>query len=57
MRACVQVGDPNPLVGGAGIQTCRSAGMEVAVGCEEAACYEINREFMERMQGAAQQGS
>lgn len=51
---------PPPLfgfsqVGGNGIKTCQAAGIEVAVGCEEAACYEINADFMARM--APQQGS
>ncbi|GAB4817819.1 hypothetical protein N2152v2_004865 [Parachlorella kessleri] len=50
-RVVVGVGDPNPLVGGNGIKTCQAAGIEVAVGCEEEACYEINREFMQRMGG------
>lgn len=48
-RVVVGVGDPNPLVGGNGIKTCKAAGMEVVVGCEEDACYDINRDFMDRM--------
>ena len=48
-RVVVGVRDPNPLVDGGGIQRLRDAGVEVVVGCEEEACFEINREFMERM--------
>ena len=50
-------GDPNPLVGGAGIVTLRKAGIEVLPGVEAEACYEINREFMERMVAAASAGA
>lgn len=42
-----------PQVGGNGIKTCLAAGVEVAVGCEESECYEINAEFMERMRREA----
>lgn len=58
-RACAQVvvgvGDPNPLVGGAGISTLRAAGIAVAAvgGAEEAACAALNPEFMERMRQQA----
>jgi diaminohydroxyphosphoribosylaminopyrimidine deaminase / 5-amino-6-(5-phosphoribosylamino)uracil reductase len=48
-RVVVGVGDPNPLVNGGGVATLRAAGIEVLVGCKEAACREINTEFMERM--------
>ena len=48
-RVVVGVRDPNPLVDGGGIQRLRDAGVEVVVGCEEEACFEMNREFMERM--------
>jgi hypothetical protein len=48
-RVVVGVVDPNPLVGGAGVATLRSAGIEVDVGCEEEACFAMNREFMQRM--------
>lgn len=48
-RVVVGIGDPNPLVDGGGLDTLRAAGIEVHVGCEEAACYDINREFMERI--------
>ena len=49
----VGAGDPNPLVSGAGITTLRSAGIAVLAGVEAQACYDINREFMERMATAA----
>ena len=47
----VGVGDPNPLVSSAGIATLEQAGIIVSVmdGEERDACYEINREFMDRM--------
>ena len=47
----VGVVDPNPLVGGCGIQTLEAAGIEVELirGEEEGAAYELNAEFMERM--------
>ncbi len=46
-------GDPNPLVGGAGVATLRKAGIEVLEGVEAAACYDINRAWMERMAASA----
>lgn len=52
-RVVVGCTDPNPLVGGQGIATLRQAGIAVAVGCEEAACFELNAEFMARMQAQA----
>lgn len=52
-RVVVGVADPNPLVGGQGVATLRGAGIPVAVGCEEAACFDINAEFMARMQAQA----
>ncbi len=47
------MGDPNPLVGGAGIQTLKRAGVAVELvgGEEERAAYDLNAEFMERMKG------
>lgn len=56
-RVVVGVGDPNPLVDGGGVATLRAAGIEVDVGCEEEACYDINREFMERMAAQARPAS
>ena len=47
--------DPNPLVGAQGIQTLRNAGIQVDVGCLPEECWEINKEFMERMQAQASQ--
>lgn len=52
-QVVVGAGDPNPLVGGAGIVTLRKAGIEVLAGVEAEACYVINHEFMERMAAAA----
>jgi diaminohydroxyphosphoribosylaminopyrimidine deaminase/5-amino-6-(5-phosphoribosylamino)uracil reductase len=52
-RVVVGVTDPNPLVGGCGIKTLLAAGIPVAVGCEEQACYDINAEFMLRMREQA----
>jgi diaminohydroxyphosphoribosylaminopyrimidine deaminase/5-amino-6-(5-phosphoribosylamino)uracil reductase len=52
-RVVVGVADPNPLVGGYGIKTLQDAGVQVVVGCEEAACHDINAEFMQRMQAEA----
>jgi len=49
----VGAGDPNPLVGGAGVATLRKAGIEVLEGVEAAACYDINRAWMERMAASA----
>lgn len=49
VRVVVGVGDPNPLVCGGGIARLRRAGVEVVVGCEEALCFTINKDFMERM--------
>lgn len=49
------VGDPNPLVASEGIATLERAGIEVAImdGAEQEACYDLNKEFMERMLAAA----
>lgn len=52
-RVVVGCADPNPLVGGCGVATLRAAGIPVAVGCEEAACYQLNAEFMARMEAQA----
>lgn len=52
MQVVVGVGDPNPLVGGAGIKTLTQAGIDVILigGDEEAACYQMNEEFMKQME-------
>ncbi len=57
-QVVVGVTDPNPLVGGQGIATLRNAGIEVELvgGDEEAQCFEINKEFMLRMQQEATGG-
>jgi len=53
-RVVIGVVDPNPLVGGKGIQTLEAAGIEAALigGEEESVCWEMNRDFMERISGA-----
>ena len=55
LQVVIGVGDPNPLVGGAGIQTLQKAGIEVEIigGEEEQAAYALNQEFMERMKTAS----
>lgn len=55
LQVVVGVGDPNPLVAAAGIATLQAAGIEVALvgGQEEAECYEVNADFMERMKAQA----
>ena len=53
VQVVVGAGDPNPLVGGAGIATLRKAGIEVVEGVEAAACYDVNRAWMERMAATA----
>lgn len=52
-RVVVGCTDPNPLVGGCGVKTLRDAGIVAAVGCEQQACYQLNEEFMVRMQEQA----
>lgn len=52
-RVVVGVVDPNPLVGGYGVRTLRDAGVAVAVGCEQDACYSLNADFMARMEAQA----
>ena len=51
LQVVVGVGDPNPLVGGSGVTTLTKAGIAVEYvgGQEEAECYAINADFMERM--------
>ncbi len=50
----VGVGDPNPLVSSEGIATLERAGIEVVImdGDEREACYDLNKDFMERMKAA-----
>ena len=51
-RVVVGFIDPDPRVSGGGIQTLLDAGIEVAVGCEEALCREINADFIARQVAA-----
>ncbi|CAI7745865.1 unnamed protein product [Closterium sp. NIES-53] len=48
-RVVVGTVDPNPLVGGEGVQTLRRSGVEVVVGVEEAACRRNVEAFMFRI--------
>jgi diaminohydroxyphosphoribosylaminopyrimidine deaminase / 5-amino-6-(5-phosphoribosylamino)uracil reductase len=41
--------DPDPRVSGGGIERLRSAGIEVVVGIEEAACRQLNQGFIQRI--------
>ena len=41
--------DPDPRVSGGGIERLRTAGIEVVVGVEEAACRELNEAFIHRV--------
>ncbi len=52
LQVVVGVGDPNPLVASSGLATLRSAGITVAVmdGDERQSCYDLNLEFMARME-------
>ncbi|GIL71497.1 hypothetical protein Vretifemale_2046 [Volvox reticuliferus] len=54
-RVVVGVGDPNPLVASEGLATLQRAGIEVVLmdGKERDDCFDVNREFMERMSAAA----
>lgn len=49
-RVVVAVEDPNPQVGGRGIQMLRDAGIEVDVGLHRDAAYALNLGFMKRME-------
>ncbi|MDH6086641.1 bifunctional diaminohydroxyphosphoribosylaminopyrimidine deaminase/5-amino-6-(5-phosphoribosylamino)uracil reductase RibD [Umezakia ovalisporum] len=48
-KVVVGIVDPNPLVGGGGITRLRAAGIEVVVGVEAEACYQINEAFIYRI--------
>jgi diaminohydroxyphosphoribosylaminopyrimidine deaminase/5-amino-6-(5-phosphoribosylamino)uracil reductase len=49
VRVVYAVGDPNPLVNGAGAQRLRAAGVQVQSGLMEAAAVELNAGFIKRM--------
>jgi diaminohydroxyphosphoribosylaminopyrimidine deaminase / 5-amino-6-(5-phosphoribosylamino)uracil reductase len=48
-KVVVGIVDPNPLVAGGGIARLRAAGIEVLVGVEEEACYQLNEAFIHRI--------
>lgn len=50
IRVVAAMDDPNPQVGGGGIQSLRGAGVEVDVGLMEGAALALNRGFVSRMQ-------
>lgn len=52
LQVVIGVGDPNPLVGGAGILTLEKAGISVSkIGAGlEKQCYDLNTDFMQRME-------
>jgi diaminohydroxyphosphoribosylaminopyrimidine deaminase/5-amino-6-(5-phosphoribosylamino)uracil reductase len=49
-RVIVAMQDPNPQVGGQGLQQLREQGVEVVVGVLEAQARELNRGFIKRME-------
>lgn len=48
-KVVVGMVDPDPRVSGGGIERLRSAGIEVVVGVEEAACRQLNQGFIHRI--------
>lgn len=48
-RVVVAMADPNPLVGGKGIERLRQAGISTEVGLKEAEAYALNQAFFHRM--------
>lgn len=48
-KVVVGMVDPDPRVSGKGIERLRKAGIEVAVGVEEAACLRLNEAFIHRV--------
>ena len=53
-QVVVGVVDPNPLVGGQGVKTLQDAGISVDVSCLEQQCWDVNKDFMLRMQQLAE---
>jgi pyrimidine deaminase RibD-like protein len=49
----VGVADPNPLVDGTGIDRLLKAGIAVDGPCLRQDCYDLNKEFMDRMKAQA----
>jgi riboflavin biosynthesis protein RibD len=54
-RVVVGIIDPNPLVGGMGVDRLRNAGIAVAVGCEEEKCFAMNADWMQKMAASGKQ--
>lgn len=55
-RVVIGMVDPNPQVSGKGVRRLREAGIEVVLGVEEALCWQLNREFVARVQAAVDAG-